>query len=35
MGNGISDKRLKGKLKEFGLDGKEADELIGKAKKGR
>jgi hypothetical protein len=35
MGNGISDKRLKGKLNEFGLDGKEADELIGKAKKGR
>ncbi len=35
MDNGFSDKRIRGKLVEFGLDAKEADRLIKKAKKGR
>jgi len=35
MDNGVSDKRIKGKLKEFGLDAKEAEKLVEKAKKDR
>ncbi len=33
MENGMSEKRIKGKLKEFGLEGKEAEELVKEAKK--
>ena len=35
MDSGVSDKRIKGKLKEFGLDAKEAKKLVEKAKKDR